>query len=83
MAINTWVTPTGTVGMAGVTAMEDKNAAVTVRVVLPEILPWMAVMVTAPVTTPVAKPLVSIWVTDIFDVAQVTFVVMLKLVPSE
>jgi hypothetical protein len=71
------------VGMAGVTAMEVKNAAVTARVVLPVILPWVAAMATAPVTTPVTKPPVSIWVTDIFDEPQLTCVVISKLVPSE
>jgi len=83
VAINCWVTPTGTLGMAGVTAMEVKTAAVTVRTVFPEILPWVAAMVTTPTTTPVAKPPVSIWVTDIFDEAQMTCVVISKLVPSE
>jgi len=83
VAINCWVAPTGMVGMAGVTAMEVKNAAVTARVVLPVILPWVAAMVTAPATTPVTKPLVSIWVTDISDEPQLTCVVISKLVPSE
>ena len=83
VAINTWVNPTGMLGKAGVTAMEDRIAPVTVRAVVPEILPWVAAMVTAPGTTPVAKPLVEIWVTDTSDVVQVTCAVISKLVPSE
>ena len=70
-------------GRAGVTAMEERVAVVTVRLVLPEILPWVAVMVTAPAVAAVAKPLVSIWVHDEFDETQVTFGVISKLVPSE
>jgi hypothetical protein len=70
-------------GRAGVTAMEERVAAVTVRIVLPEILPWVAVMVTAPAVTAVAKPLVSIWAHDVSDELQVTCAVISSVVPSE
>ena len=83
MAINCWVNPTGMLGRAGVTAMEERVAAVTVRIVLPEILPWVAVMVTAPAVTAVAKPLVSIWAHDVSDELQVTCAVISSVVPSE
>ena len=36
VAVNCWVTPTGILGSAGVTAMEDRVAEFTVRVVFPE-----------------------------------------------
>jgi hypothetical protein len=36
VAANCWLTPTGMLGLAGVTDMKDKVAEVTVRVVLPE-----------------------------------------------
>ena len=63
--------------------MEDRTAEVTVRVMLPLTLPWVAAMVTAPAATEVAKPLALIVTTDEFDQAQVTCVVISKLVPSE
>ena len=49
--------PAGMLGLAGVTEMEDRIAEFTVRVVLPEILPEMAIMVEVPAATPVARPL--------------------------
>ncbi len=55
----------------------------TVRVVLPEILPEVAVMVALPAETAVAKPLLSAIVTEVFDERQVTRVVISWLVPSE
>jgi hypothetical protein len=45
------------VGAAGVTAM-DTNAAVTVRVVVPETVPEVAVMTVEPTATAVASPVV-------------------------
>jgi len=41
-AANCTVPPTAALGLAGVTVMEDRTAEVTVRAVLPEILPEMA-----------------------------------------
>jgi hypothetical protein len=83
VAVNCWVTPAGMLGLAGVTDMEDKVAEVTVRGVLPEILPEMAVMVAVPAEKAVARPLLLTVTTNVFDELQVTCVVILKLVPSE
>lgn len=83
MAVNCWLTPTGRLGATGVTAREDKVAAVTVRVVLPEMPPWVAVMVAAPTVTAVARPLLLIVATEVLDEVQMTCVVISRLVPSE
>ena len=69
--------------MAGVTAMEDRVAGVTVRVVLPEILPKVAVMVVVPAARAVARPLLLTVATEVFDEVQVTCGVRSRLVPSE
>ena len=63
--------------------MEDKVAAVTVRVVLSEMPPWVAVMVAAPTVTAAAKPLLLIVATEVLDEVQRTCVVISRLVPSE
>jgi hypothetical protein len=83
MAMNCRLTPTGMLGAAGVTAMEDRVAAVPVRVVFPEILPWVAVMVAAPTVTVVARPVLLMVATDVLDERQMTCVVISRLVPSE
>jgi hypothetical protein len=77
------VFPTGTLGLAGVTDMEDRVAADTVRVVLPEIFPEVAVMVAVPAATPVARPLLFTVATEVSDDFQVTCVVISRVVPSE
>ena len=82
-AANCWMTPTGMLGLAGVTDMEDRVAEVTVRVLSPEINPEAAVMVVVPVATAVARPLRSTVATDGLEELQVTCEVMSKLVPSE
>ena len=69
--------------MAGVTAMEDRVAGVTVRVVLPEILPKVAVMVVVPAARAVARPLLLTVATEVFDEVQVACGVRSRLVPSE
>ena len=48
------------------------HCKVTVRVVLPEILPKLAVMVVAPAVTGVARPLLLTVATDVSDELQVT-----------
>jgi len=83
VAVNCLVLPTGRLGLAGVTAMEDRVARVTVRVVLPEIAPEVAVMVEVPAATAVARPLLLTVATDVLDELQVTCVVISWLVPSE
>jgi hypothetical protein len=69
--------------LAGVTAMEDSVAGVTVRVVLPEIPPKVAVMVVVPAARAVARPLLLTVAAEVFDEAQVTSGVRSWLVPSE
>ena len=82
-AVNCWMAPTGTLGLAGVTDMEDRIAEVTVRVVLPGIVPEMAVMVAVPATAAVAKPLRLTVATGVLDEIQMTSVVISWVVPSE
>jgi hypothetical protein len=81
VAVNCWVVPTSMIRSAGVTAMEDRVAEFTVRVVLAEILPEVAVMVVVPIETAMARPVLSTVATDGFDELQVTCVVWV--VPSE
>ena len=76
MAVNCLVFPTGTLGLAGVTVMEDKVAEVTVRVVVPEMLPELAVIVVVPAATAVAKPVLLTVATGVLDELQVTWVVI-------
>ena len=82
VAVNCWVTPTGMLGFAGVTEMDDRVAELPVRVVLPEIVPEEAVMVAVPVARTVARPVLLIVTTAGFEETQVTSVLILKLVPS-
>ncbi len=56
VAVNCWVVPSGMEGIAGVTAIDARAAAVTVSVVEPETEPEMAVMVVVPVAALLAKP---------------------------
>ena len=82
-AVNSWVAPTGMLGLAGVTDIEDRVADVTVRVVLPRIVPEVAVMVAVPATAALAKPLLLTVATDVLDEVQMTSVVISWVVPSE
>jgi hypothetical protein len=83
MAVNCWMNPVGTVELPGVTVMEERVAEVTVRFVLPEILPELAVMVAVPAATAVARPLLLTVADDVFDELQLTSLVTSRLVPSE
>ncbi len=56
---------------------------VTVRVVFPEILPEVAVMVAEPAAMAVARPLLFTVAADVLDEVQVTWLVISWLVPSE
>jgi hypothetical protein len=84
VAVNGWVTPTGILGLAGVTAMEDRGGAFTVRIVLPNELLLekllgsleVAVMVVVPKARGVARPLLSTVATDGSEELQVTCVVI-------
>jgi hypothetical protein len=94
-AANCWVCPTGMLtgtlgGLTAVTDMEDSVAGVTVRVVVPEIVPkgvvMEAVMVAIPAVMAAAKPLLSMIATSVGDVGdelQVTSLVISEVVPSE
>ena len=79
-AENCWVNPTCIPDLSGVTSMEDRIAEVTVKGVLPEIVPEavvvVAVMVAASPATAVATPPLLIITTDVFDELQVTCAVI-------
>ncbi len=85
VAVNCWATPTGMLGLVGVTAMVDRITEDTVRVTCPETLPEVAMMATGPpAATPVARPVLRPTVaTDGLDELHVTCVVISWLVPSE
>jgi spore maturation protein SpmB len=83
VAVNCWLSPTGRLRLAGATAMEDKVAELTVRIVVPETVPEVAVMVAAPAAKAVARPVLLTVATDVFEEFQVTCVVISRLVPSE
>ena len=83
MAVNCCVFPGARLGLAGITAMEDKVAAVTVRVAVPDLPLKVALMVAEPAATPVASPLLLIVAADVGKALQVTCVVIFWLVPSE
>jgi len=63
--------------------MEDRVAGVTLRVVFPEMLPKVAVMVDVPTATAVARPLLFTVAADAFEDPQVTCEVISWLSPSE
>ncbi len=56
VAVNCCVVPRAIAGLAGVTAIDTRAAAVTVSVVEPETEPEVAVMVVDPAATLVARP---------------------------
>ena len=56
VAVNCCVAPAAIDGLAGVTATETSVAAVTVKVVDPEMLPDAALIEEVPTATPVASP---------------------------
>ena len=58
--------------MAGTTDIEERVAELTVRVVLPEILPKLAVMVAVPAETAVTSPVPFTVATDVSDEFQTT-----------
>jgi hypothetical protein len=76
------VLPATTEAFAGVTAIEVRAAAVTLRPVDPETLPWVAEMVVdCPPVTPFASPAALIVAAVAFDEAQVTELVIFEVVP--
>ena len=83
VAVNCLVVPAGTLGRSGVIAIELNVTAVTVRVVLSEDVPNVAVMFVVPAATAVARPPLLIVAVPGVDELQVTCVVISRLVPSE
>ena len=86
-ALNCSVVPRPMLGLAGRTAIDTSVAAVTVRVVEPEMSPDKAMIVVVPVPTEVALPLLPATLlmvaTDGTDELQVTDVVRSCVVVSE
>ena len=72
VAANCWLSCRGMLESAGVTDIEDRVAEVTVRVVLPWVLPTLAVMVVVPAPTAVARPLLFTVATVVSDEFQST-----------
>ena len=63
----------GTLGLAGVTAIDWSTAAPTVRTVEPLIAPRVALMLEVPVATAVASPAAEMVATEVVAEAQVTW----------
>lgn len=71
------------VEVAGLTLIDTRVAEVTVRAVLPEMVPEVAVMVVVPAVSAVACPVASIAATLPLDEVQLTEEVRSRVVPSE
>ena len=82
VAANCWFLPTGIEGIAGVTAIDSRIAAVTVRSVDAVIAPDAAWIVVVPSETPVAWPAASIVATLVADDVHVTDAVRSCVLPS-
>ncbi|MDH4265164.1 MAG: hypothetical protein OEW45_05950, partial [Deltaproteobacteria bacterium] len=67
VAVNCKEYSKGMIGSLGVTDIKTRGTAATVRFVLPEILPVVAVMFVVPTETPMARPVLSIVATDVSD----------------
>ncbi len=72
MAVNCWVGPAAIEGLAGLTAMLCRVAAVTVSTVEPLTRPSVALMLDVPMATPCASPPALIVATELVADAQVT-----------
>jgi hypothetical protein len=83
VAVNCSVTPIGTEGLAGVTAIEESDAAVTVSIVEPLIpLGDVAVMLDVPVAFVVASPPALIAATAVWEDVHTAVLVRSSDVPS-
>ncbi len=69
--------------MAGVTDREERVAEVTVRVALPDVPPYVAVIVVVPGAISVARPLLFIVATAVSDELQLTAMLISWVVPFE
>jgi hypothetical protein len=84
IAMNCIVKPAGMDGLAvAATAMDCNVAAVTVRAVLPEMLPEVALMSAEPIPMLVTRPLGAIMATEVVPEVQITEDVIFCDVPSE
>jgi hypothetical protein len=83
VAVNCWVLPSGTEGLAGVTVNDTKADPATVKTVEPEMLPNTAEMVLVPKSLLIARPLESIVATAVADELQVTDAEMSFVLASE
>src|SRR5262249_5377650 len=75
VAVNCWVSPLAILGLAGVTAIDWRTAAVTVITVVPEMPLSFAVIAEVPVAIAVASPPLVIVATGVVADAQVTWLV--------
>ena len=82
VAVNCCVAPLAIDGFAGVTAIDCRVAAVTVRVVDPLIAPDVALIVEFPTPAPVASPAALIVAVEVVPEDQVTVDVRFCVVPS-
>jgi hypothetical protein len=82
VAVNGSVVPSGTVGIAGVNAIETKTAGVTVSVVDPMITPDVAVTVVLPTATVPTTPCAFTVAIALLAVPQVTVLLRFKVLPS-
>ena len=82
MAVNCCVVPSGSVGIAGVTAMETRTAGVTVTVVEPVIVPDVAVTVVLPKAALLAMPWLFTEAIPEFALFQVAVAVKSRVPPS-
>jgi hypothetical protein len=87
VAVNCSVIPRTIEGLAGVTVIEPRVAGVTVRVVEPEMLPDVAVIIVVPAATDVAFPfdpaVLLMVATDSAEELQITDVVISFVLLSE
>lgn len=81
--MNCCVAPTETDGLAGVTAMDVRVGAVTVRSAEPLIEPEVAVMVEVPAASVVASPAELMVAAPVAEEVQVAELVRFEVVPLE
>jgi hypothetical protein len=82
VAVNCWFVPNAIEGVAGVTAMDTRAAAVTVRVVDPLTVPELAATMVVPTPVPVARPPLEIVATPGDEELQFTVLVRFCVLPS-
>ena len=80
--MNCCVEPVATLGVGGVTAIDETVFAVTVSAAVPLMPLTVAVIVVDPAATPVASPAVLMVAVAVLDEIHVAVVVTLPVVPS-